>query len=61
MDNLTNRWLSALGISTLCFGIFLFVLRIPVRTIGIFFVIGIPLVLLWLYVDEKSKQTEEEN
>ncbi len=59
MDSLTSRWLSALGIATLCFGIFLFVLRIPVRTISIFFVLGIPLVLLWLYVDEKSKQPQQ--
>jgi hypothetical protein len=59
MDSLTNRWLSALGIAALCFGIFLFVLRIPVRTISIFFVIGIPLILLWLYVDAKSKQPQK--
>ncbi len=59
MDSLTSRWLSALGIATLCFGIFLFVLRIPVRTISIFFVLGIPLILLWLYVDEKSKQPQQ--
>jgi hypothetical protein len=59
MDSLTSRWLSALGIATLCFGIFLFVLRIPVRTISIFFVLGIPLILLWLYVDVKSKQPQQ--
>jgi hypothetical protein len=59
MDRLTSRWLSALGIATLCFGIFLFVLRIPVRTISIFFVLGIPLILLWLYVDEKSKYPQQ--
>jgi len=59
MNNLTNRWLSVLGISTVCFGIFLFVLRVPARTISIFFVIGIPLVLLWLYVDEKSKEQKK--
>src|SRR6187200_3060950 len=59
MDSLTSRWLSALGIATLCFGIFLFVLRIPVRTISIFFVLGIPLILLWLYVDEKSKYPQQ--
>jgi hypothetical protein len=59
MNSLTNRWLSALGIATVCFGIFLFVLRIPVRTISIFFVIGIPLILLWLYADEKSKQPQK--
>jgi hypothetical protein len=59
MDSLTSRWLSALGIATLCFGIFLFVLRIPVRTISIFFVLGIPLILLWLYVDERSKHPQQ--
>ena len=60
MDSLANRWLSALSDTTLCFGIFLFVLRIPVRTISIFFVIGIPLILLWLYVDVKFKPAGEE-
>src|ERR1051325_780764 len=49
VESLTTRWLLALGLATLCFGIFLFVLRIPVRTIGIFFALGIPLILLWLY------------
>ena len=59
MASLATRWLSALGIATLCFGIFLFVLRVPIRTIGIFFVLGIPLILLWLYVDDKSKQQQK--
>jgi hypothetical protein len=59
MDSLTTRWFSTLGIATLCFGIFLFVLRVPIRTIGVFFVIGIPLILLWLYVDDKSKQQQK--
>jgi hypothetical protein len=58
MDRLTTRWLSTLGIATLCFGIALFVLRVPIRTISIFLAIGIPLILLWLYVDEKSKQPQ---
>jgi hypothetical protein len=56
VESLTNRWILTLGLATLCFGIFLFVLRIPIRTIGIFFALGIPLVLLWLYADDKSKQ-----
>jgi hypothetical protein len=59
MQSLTTRWILALGLATLCFGIFLFVLRIPIRTIGIFFALGIPLVLLWLYADSKSKQQQE--
>lgn len=55
----TTRWLSMLGIVTLCFGLFLFVLRIPIRTIIIFFIIGLPVVALWLYVDAKSKQQKK--
>jgi hypothetical protein len=52
----TTRWISILGIAALCFGLALFVLRVPLRTILIFFAIGIPLIILWLYADEKSKQ-----
>ena len=55
----TTRWLSMLGIGTLCFGISLFVLRIPIRTIIVFFIIGVPLVALWLYVDARSKQQKK--
>jgi hypothetical protein len=35
-------------------------LRVPIRTIIVFFAIGIPLILLWLYVDEKSKQQQQQ-
>ena len=59
VESLTNRWILALGLATLCFGISLFVLRIPIRTIGIFFALGIPLILLWLYVSDKSKQQQQ--
>ena len=31
-------------------------LRIPIRTIGVFFALGILLILLWLYIGDKSKQ-----
>lgn len=55
----TKRWLSMLGIGTLCFGLSLFVLRIPIRTIIVFFIIGVPLITLWLYVDAKSKQQKK--
>lgn len=54
--DITTRWPLLLGIGTVCFGISLFVLRIPIRTIIIFFAIGLPLVALWLYVDVKSKE-----
>ena len=57
--DITTRWLSILGIGTLCFGLSLFVLRIPFRTIIIFFIIGLPIVALWLYVDAKSKQQKK--
>jgi hypothetical protein len=60
VESLTTRWILALGLATLCFGIFLFVFRIPIRTIGIFFVLGIPLILLWLYAGDKSKQQRQQ-
>ena len=60
VESLTTRWILTLGLATLCFGIFLFVLRIPIRTIGIFFVLGIPLILLWLYTSDKSKQQQQQ-
>ncbi len=59
MDSFTTRWLSTLGIGTLCFGILLFVIRVPVRTIAVIFAIGIPLILMWLYVDERSKYEQK--
>ncbi|MFL6412875.1 MAG: hypothetical protein ACJ71K_16745, partial [Nitrososphaeraceae archaeon] len=58
VESLTNRWILTLGLATVCFGISLFVLRIPIRTIGVFFALGIPLILLWLYVGDKSKQQQ---
>jgi hypothetical protein len=60
MDNLTNRWLATLGIGALIFGLALFVLRVPVRTMLIFFAIGIPVVFLWLYADERSRKEKKE-
>jgi hypothetical protein len=58
VESLTNRWILTLGLATVCFGISLFVLRIPIRTIGVFFALGIPLILLWLYIGDKSKQQQ---
>jgi hypothetical protein len=56
VESLTTRWLLALGLATLCFGLSLVVLHVPIRTIGIFFALGIPLILLWLYVSDKSRR-----
>jgi len=58
VESLTNRWILTLGLATVCFGISLFVFRIPIPTIGIFFALGIPLIVLWLYVGDKSKQQQ---
>ncbi len=58
VESLANRWVLTLGLTTLCFGISLVVLHIPIRTIGIFFALGIPLILLWLYVGDKSRQQQ---
>ena len=60
VESLTNRWILTLGLATLCFGISLFVFRIPIRTIGIFFALGIPLILLWLYASDRSKQQQQQ-
>lgn len=60
MDNLTNRWLATLGIGALIFGLALLVLRVPVRTMLIFFAIGIPVVFLWLYADDRSRREKKE-
>lgn len=54
--DIATRWLSILGIGTIIFGISLFALRIPIRTIIVFFIVGVPVVALWLYVDARSKQ-----
>jgi hypothetical protein len=58
VESLTTHWILALGLATLCFGISLFVLHIPIRTISIFFALGRPLILLWLYAGDKSKQQQ---
>ena len=54
--DIIRRWLFIMGIGTVCFAISLFVIRVPIRTIIVFFVIGIPVVILWFYADEKSKK-----
>ncbi len=59
IDKLTNRWLVTLGIGTLLFGVSLFVIRIPIRTILVFFALGMPVVLLWVYIDLKSRRQDE--
>jgi len=60
MDNLTNRWLIALGLGTVLFALSLIVVHVPARTIMIFFALGMPVIFLWLYVDFKSKREKEE-
>jgi hypothetical protein len=59
-NSLTNRWILVLGIGALVLALSLIVIRVPVRTIIIFFSIGIPLTLLWMYVDDKSSRQKKE-
>ena len=53
--DIIRKWFFILGLATVCFGISLFVLHVPIRTVAIFFVLGLPLVPLWLYIDKKSR------
>lgn len=55
----TTRWLSILGVGTVLFAVSLIVLRVPVRTIIVFFVIGMAIVTLWLYADRRSNQQKK--
>ena len=59
-NSLTNRWILVLGIGALVLALSLIVIRVPVRTIIIFFAIGIPLTLMWMYVDDKSTRQKKE-
>lgn len=59
--DITTRWFFILGLGTVCFGISLFVLHVPIRTVGVFFVLGLPLVALWLYIDNKSRLQKRAN
>jgi hypothetical protein len=60
MDSLTNRWLVTLGVGTVLFALSLFVVRVPIRTIIIFFAIGVPVIFLWIYIDLRSRRQQEE-
>ncbi len=59
-NSLTNRWILVLGIGALFLALSLIVIRVPVRTIIVFFAIGIPLTLMWMYVDDKSTRQKKE-
>lgn len=49
----TQRWLVMITIATILFAIGLLILRVNLRTLLIFFVIGISAVTLWMFVDAK--------
>lgn len=49
----TQRWLVMIAISTILFAIGLLVLRINLRSLLIFYVIGISAVTLWMIVDKR--------
>jgi hypothetical protein len=49
----TQRWLLMLAIATALFAISLLLLRVNIRTLAILLGLGLPIVTLWMYVDEK--------
>jgi hypothetical protein len=49
----TQRWLVLITIATILFAIALLILRINIRSLLIFFVIGISAVTLWMVVDAR--------
>jgi hypothetical protein len=51
--DLTQRWLVMIAIATILFAIALLILRINIRSLLIFFVIGISAITLWMVVDAR--------
>jgi hypothetical protein len=49
----TQRWLVMIAIATILFAIALLILRINIRSLLIFFVIGISAISLWMVVDAR--------
>jgi hypothetical protein len=49
----TQRWLVMIAIATILFAIALLILRINIRSLLIFFVIGISAITLWMVVDAR--------
>jgi hypothetical protein len=57
----TQRWLLMLAITTGLFGISFLLLRVNIRTLAILLGIGLPLVTLWLYMDDKYFSVRRRN
>jgi hypothetical protein len=57
----TQRWLVMIAISTILFAIGLLVLRINIRSLLIFYVIGISAVTLWMIVDKRFFAPQRKN
>lgn len=49
----TQRWLVMITIATILFAIALLILRINIRSLLIFYVIGISAVTLWMIIDKR--------
>ena len=56
MTSSTPLWLLILGSGLIIFSVVLFILRANIRIIIVFLIMGISLTVLWLYLDERSKQ-----
>ncbi len=58
---LTQRWLLMIAIATALFAVSIVVLRMNIRTVVIFYAIGVSLVTLWMIVDAKYYSTQRKN
>jgi hypothetical protein len=58
MTSSTPLWPLIFGSGLIIFSVVLFILRANIRIIVIFLIMGISLNVLWLYLDARSKQRE---
>ena len=57
----TQRWLLMVAIATVVLGVALLVLRINVRTVLVFYVIGLSVATLWMIIDAKYFSAKKEH
>jgi Flp pilus assembly protein TadB len=59
MASSTPIWPLIFGSGIIIFSILLFILRVNIRIIVIFLIMGISLIVLWLYLDARTKQLKK--
>ncbi|HEU4605020.1 MAG TPA: hypothetical protein VFS46_02155 [Nitrososphaera sp.] len=57
----TQRWLLMVAIATIILAVALLVLRINVRTVLVFYVIGLSVVTLWMIIDARYFSAPRKN